>query len=112
MTENTTPAMIGCKVNLTKVNEMKFFLAAVVKIIKLNYPHYSPDYYFHIYKYYPSKFCCCPGVMMAINNVIKPPMFTAEAKTYSKSHSDSQQWGAGSVQHLPCNEILLGDQVC
>ena len=123
MTENTTPAMIDCKVNLTKVNEMKFFLAAVVKIIKLNYPHYSPDYYFHIYKYYPSKFCCCPGVMMAINNVIKPPMFTAEAKIVSKSQPDDDWRGSvsvsrarehwpGRLKHLPCNEVLLGDQVC
>ena len=33
--------------------------------------------------------------MMAINNVIKPAMFTTEAKTDSKSHSDSQERGPG-----------------
>ena len=66
--------------------------------------------------------------MMVINNVIKPPMFTAQTETHSKSHSDHQtgaadwswrceHWGGqwsvqGRVQHLPCNEVLLGDQVC
>ena len=32
--------------------------------------------------------------MMALNNVIKPPMFTAEAKIVSKPHSDDG-WGGG-----------------
>lgn len=60
---------------------------------------------------------------MAINNVIKPPMFTAEAKIVSKSQPNND-WGggvgvsrarqpsAGRLKHLPCNEVLLGDQVC
>ena len=97
------------KVNLYMYNLYKTKISSISSIL-----HYSPDYHFRIYKYYCGKFDCCPEVMMAINNVIKPPMFTAEAKTDSKSHPGSQEWGAraGRVQHLPCNEILLGDQVC
>ena len=44
-----------------------------------------------------ASFVCCPGVMMAINNVIKPPMFTAEAKIVSKSHSDDDRGGGVGV---------------
>ena len=120
MTENPTPTKIDCKV--TKVNESLFASRGENNSVELSLiiPRTIISIFTNITV---SKFCCCPGVMMAINNVIKPPMFTAEAKIVSKSQPEDD-WGGGvsvsrarkhwpgRLKHLPCNEVLLGDQVC